>query len=78
MGRGGKVSLEEFVAYHQRLAHMQAEQARQGRISARRKAPVVPIGAPPAGRARCTALHRRARPGPGPGAALCTSRLAGG
>jgi hypothetical protein len=40
----GKVSMEEFVSYHARLARLQAEQARQGRISARRKHPVVPIG----------------------------------
>lgn len=40
----GKVSLEEFVSYHARLARLQAEQARQGRISARRKQPVLPVG----------------------------------
>uniref|UniRef100_A0A383WJV6 EF-hand domain-containing protein n=2 Tax=Tetradesmus obliquus TaxID=3088 RepID=A0A383WJV6_TETOB len=44
--KDGRVSLEEFIKYYERLARYYTEAARQGRIVARRKAPAVPIDAP--------------------------------
>ncbi|KAF6262551.1 hypothetical protein COO60DRAFT_614938 [Scenedesmus sp. NREL 46B-D3] len=46
VNKDGRVSLEEFIKYYERLARYYAEAARQGRIVARRKPPAVPIEAP--------------------------------
>ncbi len=44
--RDGRVSLDDFIGCYMRVARHYNEAARQGRITSRRKVPVVPLDAP--------------------------------